>query len=346
MNAPELSIIVPVYQTKKYLNQCVDSILTQDFQKFELLLVDDGSTDGSEKICDEYARHDPRVIVFHQKNHGVSAARNTGLDHARGDYICFVDADDWLKKDLLSSCMNAMKESKADILHHGMTKNIWKNNHVISSAHKYEIPFQGLSDQITLKNLLINHYSEFSVHVFNYIFKKKLLNNKRFEEGISYSEDAIFVNQVLSLVKTCYFLDSYGYQYNARAGSAAYKWHAEMLTFQEKTFSVIRDLLKKFNLSPVEEDNVLGSEIVNAYSAFLYSLCLPSCQLPLFEKTKLAHQARKQFQIKKYIKLYSFENLSTFDRAKLFFVQFHVEDMLIFLGTTYERIITNEKSSN
>ena len=68
MNAPELSIIVPVYQTKKYLNQCVDSILTQDFQKFELLLVDDGSTDGSEKICDEYARHDPRVIVFHQKN--------------------------------------------------------------------------------------------------------------------------------------------------------------------------------------------------------------------------------------------------------------------------------------
>ena len=77
MNAPELSIIVPVYQTKKYLNQCVDSILTQDFQKFELLLVDDGSTDGSEKICDEYARHDPRVIVFHQKNHGVSAARNT-----------------------------------------------------------------------------------------------------------------------------------------------------------------------------------------------------------------------------------------------------------------------------
>ncbi|MCC2734294.1 hypothetical protein LK488_08805, partial [Fusicatenibacter saccharivorans] len=112
------------------------------------------------------------------------------------------------------------------------------------------------------------------------------------------------------------------------------------------TFSVIRNLLKKFNLSPVEEDNVLGSEIVNAYSAFLYSLCLPSCQLPLFEKTRLAHQARKQFQIKKYIKLYSFENLSTFDRAKLFFVQFHVEDMLIFLGTTYERIITNEKSSN
>ena len=105
-----------------------------------------------------------------------------------------------------------------------------------------------------------------------------------------------------------------------------------MLTFQEKTFSVIRDLLKKFNLSPVEEDNVLGSEIVNAYSAFLYSLCLPSCQLPLFEKTRLAHQARKQFQITKYIKLY--------------FVQFHVEDMLIFLGTTYERIITNEKSSN
>ncbi len=89
MNTPELSIIVPVYQAKSFLKNCVESILNQEYQDYELLLIDDGSTDGSEMICDEYANEDHRILVFHQPNKGVSAARNLGLDHARGEYNCF-----------------------------------------------------------------------------------------------------------------------------------------------------------------------------------------------------------------------------------------------------------------
>lgn len=91
---PKISVIVPVYNVEKYLRRCIDSILAQTFTDFELLLIDDGSKDSSGEICDEYARNDERVRVFHKENGGVSSARNLGLDNAKGEWVSFVDADD------------------------------------------------------------------------------------------------------------------------------------------------------------------------------------------------------------------------------------------------------------
>ena len=100
---PKVSIIVPVYNTEKYLARCIDSILAQTFTDFELILVNDGSKDNSGKICDEYAQKDSRIIVIHKENGGVSSARNKGIDVAQGDWISFVDSDDWISSDFLSS---------------------------------------------------------------------------------------------------------------------------------------------------------------------------------------------------------------------------------------------------
>lgn len=96
MNNPKISVIVPVYNVEKYLRRCIDSILAQTFTDFELLLIDDGSKDNSGDICDGYAMKDERVRVFHKKNGGVSSARNLGLDNAKGEWVSFVDADDYL----------------------------------------------------------------------------------------------------------------------------------------------------------------------------------------------------------------------------------------------------------
>ena len=96
MQAELISVIVPVYNVEPYLRRCVESILHQTYQNLEVLLVDDGSTDASGIICDEYAAIDDRVTVIHQKNGGLSAARNMGTDRARGEYLCFVDSDDLL----------------------------------------------------------------------------------------------------------------------------------------------------------------------------------------------------------------------------------------------------------
>lgn len=100
---PMISVIVPVYNVERLLAKCLDSLLAQTYKDIELVLVDDGSTDGSGKICDEYAEREDRIKVVHQKNLGVSVARNHGLDVASGDYVCFVDSDDYVTENYLSN---------------------------------------------------------------------------------------------------------------------------------------------------------------------------------------------------------------------------------------------------
>lgn len=113
---PKLSVVIPVFNAKEYLRQCIDSVLGQTFSDFEVILVDDGSKDGSGGICDEYTQKDPRVRVVHTKNQGVVAARRTGVNLARGKYIASVDSDDWLDPDFYRSLFELSGESNADIL--------------------------------------------------------------------------------------------------------------------------------------------------------------------------------------------------------------------------------------
>ena len=100
-----ISVIVPVYNTEKYLRRCIDSILNQTYEALEVILVDDGSTDGSGAVCDEYAEKDARVRAIHQKNGGISAARNAGIDAASGQYIAFIDSDDYVTGDMLAELL-------------------------------------------------------------------------------------------------------------------------------------------------------------------------------------------------------------------------------------------------
>lgn len=107
---PQISVIIPVYNAEKTLNRCLNSIIAQDFKDFEVLLVDDGSTDDSGKICDEYAAKDDRFKVFHKKNGGASSARNIGLDNAKGEYITFCDADDYTEANWLDVFISNIKD--------------------------------------------------------------------------------------------------------------------------------------------------------------------------------------------------------------------------------------------
>ena len=115
-NVPCISIIVPVYKAEKYLNRCVDSLLAQTFKDFEVLLIDDGSPDRSGEMCDEYARKDSRVRVFHKENGGVSSARQMGIDNARGEYTIHADPDDWVEPDMLEGLYKKAKETDADMV--------------------------------------------------------------------------------------------------------------------------------------------------------------------------------------------------------------------------------------
>lgn len=146
------SIIVPVYNTERYLKKCIDSILIQKFSDFELILVDDGSEDGCGDMCDQYAEYDSRVRVIHKKNMGVSAARNDGLDKASGDYILFVDSDDWIENNCLEVLNDVITEN-IDVVVFGL-KKIFKNKIDIILPELYvkseEIKEKLISDEYKL----------------------------------------------------------------------------------------------------------------------------------------------------------------------------------------------------
>lgn len=112
----KISIIVPVYNTAKYLHSCIESVLAQTFTDWELLLIDDGSTDDSAIICDEYAAKDERIRVFHKENGGVSSARNLGLDNAQGEWITHIDSDDWVEQEMLAKMLAKAEETDADVV--------------------------------------------------------------------------------------------------------------------------------------------------------------------------------------------------------------------------------------
>ena len=116
MNSPKVSIIVPIYKAEKYIKRCIDSILAQTFTDWELLLIDDGSPDRSGNICDEYARSDNRVRVFHKENGGVSSARQRGIDEAKGEYTIHVDPDDWVEPEMLRELYDKAMECDADMV--------------------------------------------------------------------------------------------------------------------------------------------------------------------------------------------------------------------------------------
>ena len=206
-----VSVIVPVYNVEPYLRQCVDSILNQTFTDFELLLVDDGSTDRSGAICDEYASLDARVKVFHTTNRGVSAARNLGIDEASAEWITFVDSDDWVERDYLKSFLKH-KLSHDCIVYQGLMldyQSISQNNKTFVQYEEVILKNEQLLTGIVQYRVLNDGF--IAAKLFN---KNLIINNGiRFWEDISICEDLLFIQDYLSRVKEIQLCSSVLYHY-------------------------------------------------------------------------------------------------------------------------------------
>lgn len=329
-----LSIIIPVYQAKKNIKKCIDSIRKQSFSDFELILVDDGSSDGSEKICDEYAQKDTRIKIIHQKNQGVSSARNTGLEYATGTYIAFVDADDWVEPDLFQECMMALKKNRTDILYHGFIKDIWKD-HKVTSIPKGLPEYTGNISKEMMKKYIVKREGDINLNVFSYIFTRELIKTLRFDINMPYAEDAVFVMQALSKSQSYYFFQNCGYHYNARLGSAAYKWQPKLMECYQKSFHEIVSFYKTLDLSKQDIHCFMAIKAINGYASLIYNLCLPTCTISLKEKTEILKYARKKFKIDRYKKFYEIKQLCLFEKVKTLLTFAHLEIILILLGPLY-----------
>lgn len=263
MSNPKISVIVPVYEAEKYLNECIESILNQTFSDFELILVDDGSTDQSGEICETYKMQDARVKVLHKENGGVASARNMGIEISQGMYLTFVDSDDYLVSEALETLYNDIITYKADIscclmcsdsevgsesLQNGVFE-IWKNSAAL------------------IKSLEDNHFTYSSCAK---LYRKDFLGEIRFEEGRKIHEDSYFVFCCFYKEPTVVVRNVGIYNYRKHSESAS---HAD---FSEKFFDILYfadEKRKRVLASYPEYSDCVNNMIVKANLAMLHCFC-------------------------------------------------------------------------
>lgn len=214
----KFSIIIPIYKVEYYLHECVDSILNQSYKDFEVILVDDGSPDSCPQICDDYASKDSRVKVIHKPNGGVADARNVGLENASGDYVCYVDSDDYLADNNVLQLLADKTESNPDIVHYKFKEWFEYDGHIAECRFDYIVPTEGRSLAEIYCDLIDKdaYYNS----AWSKIIRRNLLidNNIRFEKGIV-GEDNEWFYHVVMVAKSLILVDEPLYVYRRRPGS-------------------------------------------------------------------------------------------------------------------------------
>ena len=213
----KVSIILPVYNTLDSLDRCMQSILTQTLDSIEVIIVDDGSTDGSEKLVDVYGEQDPRVHVIHQENSGVAVARNTGIAAAKGEYLAFVDSDDYAHPKLYETLYEAAREGEIDVVSCSMYR-IWQDESVLVESEDRLIDLAEKARPEVIDRCIFGEY-KYRISVWGKLYKKSLIDRY----GIWYwgkrMGDALFNIKVLMVADTVQILSDPLYYYHKRPGS-------------------------------------------------------------------------------------------------------------------------------
>ena len=217
-NRPIISIIVPIYNVESYLERCIESILNQSFKEFELILVNDGSTDSCKDICNEYKKRDSRIVVVNKKNEGVSSARNLGLDLAKGEYIGFIDPDDFINKDMYKILFDTIQANNSDMVICDYYKvnedDINKFRNLKCNCENIKI--KNLNNLESIDNLFLT--GEKFIFAWNKLYKRDLFSDLRYEQGRRY-EDEYLAHRILYKCKKVSVIEVKMYYYVQRKGS-------------------------------------------------------------------------------------------------------------------------------
>lgn len=294
---PVFSVIVPVYNAEKYLKKCIESILNQTFTDFELILVNDGSQDRSRDICDEYAKKDSRISVIHKKNSGVSSARNAGIDIAKGEYISFIDSDDYVEKNYLHELYN----TNVDMVICNM-KYINKNfkSHYTLQSEKYG---QFNVDKEIIKEIIKNRYISSAC---SKSYKREIIeeNKIRFNTNISLGEDTMFVVDYIRYIEDIYISNAIVYNYIDYGVESLSKFSVKKLQILEKANEYIENALCE--VYPVKNCMIFKKRIWSNYEWAIFE-AIKSKNINLCEKINILNYV---FNNKNYIELV--ENIDIF----------------------------------
>ncbi len=258
-----ISVIIPVYNMQQYLKQCIDSVINQTYKNLEIILVDDGSTDDSPNICDEYALKDNRIKVIHKQNSGVSSARNAGLDIAKGDYIGFVDSDDFISSDMYETLYNAIIKTDAQFV----LCNWFKGNDDNWVEYKNFPKTENITRNDALE-IFIGY-----MFVVNKLFKKSFITDFRFSEVQEYGEDLLFCFNAFLKVESvvCVNKPQYYYRLNFNSVTNNNKFKKSFLRVFD-IYTLQEEYAKKEKLFSFKEK--LYHKKLNKASSFLGMIAL------------------------------------------------------------------------
>ncbi len=324
MKNPLVSVIVPVYNAEQYLRECLAGLLSQTYSNIEIILMDDGSVDGSAELCDKYADIDKRIKVFHQCNKGVSNARNNGVKNSNGEYITFVDADDTVKLDLIEKLVFLVEKYSADVAYCGINIIDLKGNIEIGcetsgekTVNKIDI-LKGFFVDPTLKLILYGPY--------NKLFKKSLCEKIAFDEALRIGEDLLYVYEILRQAEVIAKCDDCLYNYIKRTNSATTsKFSEKKLDFLLSANQILQ-LSKKDKVEDIAE-------------IWYYGHVIDFCRL-ILAYSEVKKRVKDQFLIyRKYLKANRkkmWGHLSKKKKLSYFFVAYFPISWRIFRALGYK----------
>ncbi|MBS5402038.1 MAG: glycosyltransferase [Bifidobacterium sp.] len=259
---PLISVIVPVYNVKPYIAKCLDSIMRQTYTNIEIIVVDDGSTDGSEHICDEYANKDQRIIVIHQKNGGLAAARNTGIDAAHGEYLGFVDSDDFIEPFMYEKLLNAAQQNSCTLAVCGINY-VFDDGKVIPKANIEPNQVFDFPRAITE----MNTYRLFDMGAWSKLYKSNLFDDIRFPIG-KLSEDFFIMFKIFDRAQKVAFVSDACYNYYQRTNSIT-KSKRINTDFLDAAYSQMKYLDKKYPNLTIVGHVSYASSALTVYDFYL-----------------------------------------------------------------------------
>lgn len=312
---PKLSVIIPVYNVERYLEDCINSVLKNSCENIEVIAVDDGSTDRSGKILDYYAEQNNRIKVLHKPNGGVSSARNAGLDAATGSYIMFIDSDDWIEEISFERLVKSASETGAEIILFNMVhRNIEKQTSIYDA-------------KIFDDNLLITDeagkrqyiYKEFLKgnrlnQVCRCFFKAELIseNKLKFDEDLSIGEDLVFLIGASTAAKSILSINDYMYNYRFNSLSSTNVYIASRFNNVKKINSIFQKYLKLWQLDDEEHRKMISNRLVNSVIENLKCIFLMKNDFTSRQKIISASHILKDKEVKKALKCSSLKDKTLF----------------------------------
>ena len=315
---PKISVIIPVYNVEKYLRECLDSVLTQTYPDFEVLLVNDGSTDSSGDICDEYAVRDSRVRVFHKVNGGVSAARNLGIDNAKGEWVCFVDSDDYIQIEFLESLIKQLNKLTADIYIQGFTKFFSDKSSIQSDLGEGVIKLDDL--EVLFEKKKIHNFG----FPFSKLFNRAIIENYKIEFPVQYTiaEDLAFFLRYISKSKEIYFLKEHNYFYRQTDGSLSNRLR-DPETYFNRYFglkNIIKELFPTVHQNISQPDSIYKS-LKHSIGSSLFQSILSLYFHNLEAKKRITYLSQIKEEEKNLIKDYKKSFRNPIFKIALHFIQ-------------------------